>query len=159
MPWRVLLQVCNKYTEVSRGKSSQDGDTCTRKAASFVLRDWRIYTHGRENNWRNNIKNTSCWFARELNAERLKGGRSISNNWNDKISNDSSTELKSHGRLIWSPPPHRPHPPPPPRPNRIYTMLGSKFEKHPVFADFGRRKKPPFQPKSLILRPNKTYIF
>ena len=50
--------------------------------------------------------------------------------------------------------------PAPPLPTKAYTTLVPKFEKHPFFADFGRKKNPPlFQPKSLILRASKTPVF
>ena len=53
----------------------------------------------------------------------------------------------------------RPHPP---LPAKAYTMLVLKFENHPLFADFWRKKpqqNTPFQPESLMLRPNKTQLF
>ena len=49
--------------------------------------------------------------------------------------------------------------PAPSIPTKVYTTLVPKFENHPLFADFGRKKHTFFKPKSLILRPNKTPIF
>ena len=34
--------------------------------------------------------------------------------------------------------------PGPPLPTKAYTTLVPKFEKHPLFADFGRKKNAPF---------------
>ena len=45
-----------------------------------------------------------------------------------------------------------------PFPTKAHTKVVIKCEKHPLFADFGR-KNTPFQPKSLIMRPNKTPLF
>ena len=50
-------------------------------------------------------------------------------------------------------------PPPPTLPTEAHTTLVPKFEKHPLFSEFGRKKKTLFQPKSQILRPNKTPLF
>ena len=41
---------------------------------------------------------------------------------------------------------------------KAYTRPVPKFEKHPLFAYFGQ-KMTPFQPKSLVLRPNKSRFF
>ena len=45
------------------------------------------------------------------------------------------------------------------KPVKTYTTLVPKLGKHTLFADSGRKKTPLFQPKSLILRSNKTPIF
>ena len=62
-----------------------------------------------------------------------------------------------------------PPPPPPPHththththtlPTKGCTTLAPKFGRHPLFADFERKKTPLFQPKSLLLMPNKTPLF
>ena len=48
--------------------------------------------------------------------------------------------------------------PPPPLPTKVYTMLVTKFEKHPLFADFERINHP-FWTEIADFEANKTPIF
>ena len=74
----------------------------------------------------------------------------------DVISRFIPILLREHGRLYTN---MLPLSPAPLLPTKAYTTLVPKFEKHLLFADFGRKKTPLFQAKSLILTPNKTPLF